>query len=86
MPKLNHTTEIVRDMLIAAGPDGATVEEILHRLYGADPDGGPDWAENRLRLTISNLRRSLKIQTVRTGDMRNRVTRYRLETMPGAYS
>lgn len=46
--------------LIENSPAGVTVDKIIHELYSLDPNGGPDYAENTVRVRFCQIREKLK--------------------------
>lgn len=73
------------DALISAYPRPLTIVSLIDAVYYSDPTGGPENAENTLRVQVSHLRKELErygwtIPSVRPG--RGNFQQYRLEPLP----
>src|SRR5258708_19483859 len=44
---------------LAAHPEGVSRRQVADHVYAADPDGGPQWAENVISVSIGVMRRQL---------------------------
>lgn len=62
-------------------PNGISREQLVDRVYAADPNGGPEWAINCVTVAIVNLNRKLRARKIKvTARGCGRV--YRLKNIP----
>lgn len=58
-----HLTQQQNLILLAlknAGRKGATLANLVHAIHQLDPNGGPEWAEQSIRVQLSKMKPALK--------------------------